>query len=497
MLPSVAKLTHTRAQNSAAAAESEIVAIIAEQATLTGSLWEALSEELSLQEAMWVSAAAEGHATHACTLLSEAFASHDASQVLEALAHGESFGFVVATSLRDLIRRLLHEEDLEVMWRCLAAAVSAADRVELEFWVEEAASHGLSVPRDVQTMLTALCDEERAKLVELEHQASFDAKVKMAHETCDHSGLQQLVKEAKLRSLDASLAEAALAAAEHDKAAAEPGLGKACSSQAQQQPPQPQKPERQESKQQLPPEQKEQAPQQRQKEEKQPSPQRPREQPQQPAREREPLGPTVEELKRQLAELGVSSDGVFEKTELLKLLSAARNRKRREANETNSTAQPGPRIPESGTTADAGTRFGKSPSRSTSKGTSSSPPGFWGTGSQEQSSYRRTATGAPPPASGSKPSSTAGGSNQGGSSGSQGAKGKRGGKAAAGDAERTKALACLGLDANASPEEIRKAYKQAAMKWHPDRRQNHAQPEEAKQRFQEIRAAYDTLQAAA
>eukprot|EP00971_Amphidinium_carterae_P201766 4003784-Amphidinium_carterae.1 len=92
MLPTVAKLTHTRAQTCAAAAQSEIAAIIAEQATLTGSLWETLSEELSLQEAMWVSSAAEGRATHACALLSEAFATHDASQVLEALAHGEALG---------------------------------------------------------------------------------------------------------------------------------------------------------------------------------------------------------------------------------------------------------------------------------------------------------------------------------------------------------------------------------------------------------------------
>jgi len=64
---------------------------------------------------------------------------------------------------------------------------------------------------------------------------------------------------------------------------------------------------------------------------------------------------------------------------------------------------------------------------------------------------------------------------------------------------RHSALACLGLNcinsANPTLEEIRRAYKQAALKWHPDRQQNHGCAEEAKQRFQEVRAAFEVLQA--
>lgn len=64
---------------------------------------------------------------------------------------------------------------------------------------------------------------------------------------------------------------------------------------------------------------------------------------------------------------------------------------------------------------------------------------------------------------------------------------------------RYAALACLGLDCISSVDpthdEIRRAYKQAALRWHPDRQQNHGCAEEAKQRFQEVRAAFEVLQA--
>merc|ERR1711933_633603 len=63
---------------------------------------------------------------------------------------------------------------------------------------------------------------------------------------------------------------------------------------------------------------------------------------------------------------------------------------------------------------------------------------------------------------------------------------------------RHSALACLGLKcigANPTIEEIRRAYKQAALKWHPDRQQNHGCEEEAKERFQEVRTAFEILQA--
>lgn len=48
----------------------------------------------------------------------------------------------------------------------------------------------------------------------------------------------------------------------------------------------------------------------------------------------------------------------------------------------------------------------------------------------------------------------------------------------------------LGVSWNASPKEIRKAYRKLALKWHPDR--NPDDPK-AEARFKEISRAYDTL----
>lgn len=59
---------------------------------------------------------------------------------------------------------------------------------------------------------------------------------------------------------------------------------------------------------------------------------------------------------------------------------------------------------------------------------------------------------------------------------------------------RATALACLGLPAEATSEEVRRAYKQAALRCHPDRQHNHGSEEDAKRRFQEVREAFELLQ---
>lgn len=46
---------------------------------------------------------------------------------------------------------------------------------------------------------------------------------------------------------------------------------------------------------------------------------------------------------------------------------------------------------------------------------------------------------------------------------------------------------------DASPEEIQKAYRRLARKYHPDLHEDDKQKEKAKQRFQQIQAAYDVL----
>ncbi|XP_056289895.1 dnaJ homolog subfamily B member 6b isoform X2 [Pseudoliparis swirei] len=49
----------------------------------------------------------------------------------------------------------------------------------------------------------------------------------------------------------------------------------------------------------------------------------------------------------------------------------------------------------------------------------------------------------------------------------------------------------LGVQKNATPEDIKKAYRKLALKWHPDKNPDHK--EEAEKRFQELSEAYEVL----
>lgn len=59
-------------------------------------------------------------------------------------------------------------------------------------------------------------------------------------------------------------------------------------------------------------------------------------------------------------------------------------------------------------------------------------------------------------------------------------------------ASETDPYKILGVDRNASQEDIKKAYKKQAMKWHPDR-QAPEKREEAQKRFSQVANAYETL----
>ncbi len=56
---------------------------------------------------------------------------------------------------------------------------------------------------------------------------------------------------------------------------------------------------------------------------------------------------------------------------------------------------------------------------------------------------------------------------------------------------RSDAEKILGVQANATPEEIKAAYKHMASRWHPDR---HGQDPAAEDLFKRIREAYEELQ---
>lgn len=56
----------------------------------------------------------------------------------------------------------------------------------------------------------------------------------------------------------------------------------------------------------------------------------------------------------------------------------------------------------------------------------------------------------------------------------------------------------LKVDRNATDEEVKRAYKRLAMKWHPDKnhhhnQQQHVKKEEAEAKFKQISEAYDVL----
>ena len=57
--------------------------------------------------------------------------------------------------------------------------------------------------------------------------------------------------------------------------------------------------------------------------------------------------------------------------------------------------------------------------------------------------------------------------------------------------KETKYYDLLGLKPNASDNEIKKAYKKSALRWHPDK--NRDNPEEASKKFQEISQAFEVL----
>lgn len=58
-------------------------------------------------------------------------------------------------------------------------------------------------------------------------------------------------------------------------------------------------------------------------------------------------------------------------------------------------------------------------------------------------------------------------------------------------AERKDYYKILGVDRNASQEEIKKAYRQKVKEWHPDRHRENK--EEAERKFKEIQEAYEVL----
>jgi len=185
-------------------------------------------------------------------------------------------------------------------------------------------------------------------------------------------------------------------------------------------------------------------------------------------------------LKKELKSYGVEMRGAYEKDELVQLVheaQASRSKRKRNASDSsrrspsarsnsasraNSYANNGCSTPSG---HDRGGHPGSPHSSSQDHGSEDRPGGTRRSPKAEEPSGE-----APPPQS---PQSSTG-------------------------MTREAALECLGLPAGEqlTAAELRRAYKAAAMRWHPDRQRNHTKKEEATRRFQDVRAAYELLQAA-
>eukprot|EP00931_Biecheleriopsis_adriatica_P101565 TRINITY_DN7667_c0_g1_i1.p1 TRINITY_DN7667_c0_g1~~TRINITY_DN7667_c0_g1_i1.p1 ORF type:complete len:854 (-),score=201.86 TRINITY_DN7667_c0_g1_i1:109-2670(-) len=135
----------------------------------------------------------------------------DAAGLTSAVHQAVSFGLPVSDLVYQRLDRLCLEEELEGIWQCLASSLKDADRLSLAFWCEEAEQQGLKVPPEVEGAMAALRSEEAARLAKWESEASFGSLAAEAHARGDVGALRRLAEEAKSRGCDPSAALAALA----------------------------------------------------------------------------------------------------------------------------------------------------------------------------------------------------------------------------------------------------------------------------------------------
>lgn len=577
-LSAVAEQASNQAEKHLRAARRELQTIMEQQAFLCQGLWEKLEEEVQLAQAMWNSQANAGYGDLAATLhalLREATSARDGAQVAEALSMAAEAGLPPPSEgVSETLRCLRQEEDLEVLWRCFMRALDEEDRVDLEFWRDEATVQGLCVPEEVKLVVTALRGAEHARLAELQYKVGFNSQVSQAHATGNIAALETLLQEANLLGSDPSAAQAALAALRGDGAS---------SSAAATPPTQRDSFSRGEA-----------------------SPQSTRSTAQEAVGGRNLLSPrpsngaeervagaedvnsmSAEELrqlstgvlKAYLWRYGLDSSGIVEKEELVHVILAARASRAeaapswKEATPQRQTSQtqrppqpqpqpqpaaqpppqhrppceaPGPAPKASEPQPQPGPRDSYGASQEVPPPRASAPKyavpkeieGNWyrmnGTGMvitgdtitwQDGSEAKMHSNGGSkfnivlegkayhaqlvadqirwsdgdvwtrtPPKKDKGPQRPK--VPEGPRSGAKPQQPKPEPQPPKGPMTRTKALLRLELSGDPTEEEIRKAYKKAALRWHPDRRQNHDCAELAKERFQEVRAAFDMLMAA-
>lgn len=464
------------------AARRAVLAALEKEVAACGSAWDTVEEELQVCLAQ---APAAGSAAQARGMVRAAVMVRDSTQFGLAIQRANSIGLRLnSPALRIALEAMLAREESEGLCRCLASALADDDRIALALWLEEGASKSLNVPSEVREYWQFVTQPEIESRIRVapsfdsfDRQEIFDVRVAEAHAMARLRDLRNLVAEADRCGLDSDLARAALIALEEEAElgmSARGTLGDVRNSAPK------------------------------------------------PSPSTKYSGPFVADselaslkawsakaLKAELTQLGADFKGICEKEELMQLVCEFRAHSAAGGGSTRATRRP------SGSARDAG----QSPHPSAGSRSASRKVHESSSQSEQRSHSKREGCG--PDAHGAE---ARGGEGAAGSS-SKGAvaSGPRPGKGSAGSEARKpqpsvpreeappkqpeppsrkggltreealRYLEIAGEDPTAS--ELSKAYKQAALKWHPDRPHNHERQEEATKRFQQARAAFELLRA--
>jgi len=450
------------------AARRAVQAIIETEVVACDRLWEQLRAEFEKCFAQWDStlgASRSQEIMQARAALRAAMLISNSAHLAVGMHRAKAIGMPVGTakeSLRQTLDNLLAKEDSEGTWRCLASSLKENDETALSIWLEEAKVKRLDVPLEVHEVwkeeVNTRSLKEKSLLAESFEwhpavggdprlQEMADHRAMEAFEGRDESALRQLIAEAWRRGLDSSLAEAVLISLESDRLEMD----------------EPRKSKQKELR-------------------------------QQPVDDDEDFELAAlrnwggRALKDELVKFGVDLRGAYEKEDLVQLVHDARGEKKKsdkKSKERRSSCSTAENTGNPGRTAN----FGDSNSSRAAADSSTGSKPTIGKGTKAQANSADAHTGRP-----AASQSTSGAS----SSNSPSPPPPRPPVSNAG-MTRAAALECLGLNAagkDLTMDELRRAYKKGALRWHPDRQQNHGKEEEAKQRFQDVRRAYELLSAA-
>mmetsp|Transcript_67462 Transcript_67462/g.161861 ORF Transcript_67462/g.161861 Transcript_67462/m.161861 type:complete len:584 (+) Transcript_67462:104-1855(+) len=534
MAPSRSEVARKRS-----AARRAIREILDQETAECAKLWTLFEEQLRGSFPHWqVQKGQEEAVSQTKAFLLAAVMVHDSTQVGIAMQRAAGLGLkhaaVVVRGLYKTLEDLLSKEDAHGLWMCLASALAEGDAMGMCLWMEEAQEKKLVVPQPVHDYILAESEglspphpphgtssktlpqrggaAENVRITEWNYQEVFEDRVIEAYSQKDGKELKRLADEARHFGGDPSMAEAALVALEEDlvqaKAATAGGSVPAQRFSA-------------------------------------------------PDPELSALRSTsVSALKAELGKFGADLRGVVEKEELVKMLQAMRRTQSSpnmgSSNPENSHRTNG----EFGSFSRASDHMSREPSGDRSSGRerhssrsgrerskrherhsrnkasgsesrdstasppkrpSQSPPPFWHAASREQPRATSTAqesfspgpgnhhhkSHTPPPpggSSGPSPSSSSSADPSRPAAPPKQSEASRGQPpppppaAKASPMSRAEALRCLEItSSDPTADDIRKAYKQAALKWHPDRQHNHERKEEATKKFQETRTAFEFL----